>query len=209
VHPLTSAALTLALACACGTDPSLPHGAVTDPTPIGYDASTPLGACGAIEQEFGIEGYQHLEPCTVVHYGTKPPSSGDHYAVWSNYKTYADAIPEGYWVHNLEHGAIVITYNCPSGCAADVAAAQQMIDALPIDPVCTALGEGVRSRVIMTPDPKLDVEFAASAWGWTLRARCFDPEVFRAFAVAHYGQGREPYCDNDVDVTATVPACGG
>src|SRR6202042_881476 len=89
-----------------------------------YDASAPTGPCNAVEQEQAIEGFDHVAVCSYVVYGTKPPSSGDHYPIWAAYKTYAAPIPEGFFVHNLEHGTIVLTYNCPSGCAADVAAAQ-------------------------------------------------------------------------------------
>lgn len=141
--------------------------------------------------------------CSPVEYRTKPPSSGNHYPFWAAYKAYATPVPEGFWVHNLEHGTIVISYNCPAGCASDVAAAAQMLAALPQDPECVSLGEGVYRRSLMTPDPKLDVPFAASAWGWTLRARCFDPVAFQAFALAHYNQGPEDLCNQGED-----PVCG-
>jgi hypothetical protein len=109
--------------------------------------------------------------------------------------TYSAPIPEGFWVHNMERGAVVLTYNCPNGCDTDVAAAQAWIDALPTDPVCGA------NRVVMTPDPNLDVEFAASAWRWTLRANCFDSTAFGAFYTAHYGGGRELICAGGDDLS--------
>jgi hypothetical protein len=83
-----------------------------------------------------------------------------------------------------------------------------MLDALPDDPECTALGQGVRHRVVMTPDPKLDVPFAASAWGYTLRAQCFDATAFDAFARAHYGQGPEDLCEQGSNITANAASCG-
>jgi hypothetical protein len=176
---------------------------------VEYDASAPMGACGAVEQQQSIEGYDHVDVCSHVTYGTNPPSSGNHYPIWAAYQSYTTPVPEGFWVHNLEHGSIVISYNCSDGCAADVAAAQQMIDSLAPDPVCTSLGQGVSRRIVMTPDPKLDVPFAASAWGWTLKAFCFDPGPFTDFANAHYDQGREDLCDQGEDVTQSAPAgCG-
>lgn len=175
-----------------------------------------MGTCGAVVEQQGIEGANHVAVCTVIDYGTKPPSSGDHYPVWGAYKTYTSAIPEGFWVHDLEHGAVVLTYNCAVGqggaseCAGEVAAAQQMIDSLPQDPACVELAENVLRRVVMTPDPKLDVRFAASAWGWTLRANCFDATVFRAFAMAHYDMGPESFCNDGEDpIAAGLPSgCG-
>jgi hypothetical protein len=172
-------------------------------------ASAPTGKCEAVEEQHPIEGYAHVAVCSPVAYSTEPPSSGDHYPIWAAYKTYATPVPEGFLVHDLEHGGVVLAYNCPSGCAADVAAAQAMIDKLPADPDCPAQGSAVRTRVLMTPDPKLDVPFAASAWGWTLRAKCFDSAVFEAFALRHYKQGRENICGDGVDVSVGLaPGCG-
>jgi hypothetical protein len=188
------------------------NASASDVSDASFDASTPMGPCEAIVQQQAIEGFAHVALCSPVTYGTKPPSSGDHYPDWAAYKTYTTPVPEGFYVHNLEHGSIVLTYNCGSdagGCAADVAAAQAMLDALPADPECPAQGSPVRRRSLMTPDPKLDVPFAASAWGWTLRAKCFDATAFQAFALAHYNQGREDICADGLDVSTGLQAgCG-
>jgi len=104
---------------------------------------------------------------------------------------------------------VVFSYNCPSGCASDVAAAQSLIDGLPDDPACDPSQGNPRVRMVMTPDPNLQVKFAASSWGWTLRADCFDPDAFGAFVKAHYGQGREPVCGQGDDLsTGVAPGCG-
>jgi len=199
-----SAILLLALAGACGGQSSS-----NDAHTSSYPLSAPTGPCAAVVQQQAIEGRTHVTVCSVVEYGTKPPSSGNHYPIWAAYKNYTTAIPEGFWVHNLEHGTIVLSYNCPGGCDSDVATATQMLAGLPSDPECVSLGEGVVRRSIMTPDPKLDVAFAASAWGWTLRASCFDPATFQAFALAHYNQGPEDICENGEDPTTNFPAnCG-
>ncbi len=185
----------------------------------GYAPAAPSGACAAVEQEHPIEGETHVPVCSVVDYLTNPPSSGNHYPIWAAYKTYADPVPRGFWVHDLEHGAIVVTYNCAVGtaghegaseCAAEVAAADQMLAALPSDPECVELGEGVTRRSVLTPDPSLDVRFAASAWGWTLRANCFDPTAFQPFALAHYKGGPEDLCEDGQDPIAQglAASCG-
>jgi hypothetical protein len=150
-----------------------------------------------------IEGNQHAPVCSPLTYGTNPPSSGDHYGVWADYQTYGVPFPRGFWVHSLEHGAIVMTYNCTDGCADDVAYAQALIDSLPAD-----CGSGAR-RVILTPDPELDVRFAASAWGFTLRADCFDRDAFASFIAEHYDHGPESTCAAGVDPTGgcSEPIC--
>jgi hypothetical protein len=177
-------------------------------TDAGYAPSAPMGSCDAVVQQHPIEGFTHVPVCSVVDYGTNPPSSGNHYPIWAAYKIYTSPVPLGFWVHNLEHGAIVFTYNCAVGdggasdCASEVDAAAQMIAALPADPECVELAEGVTRRSVMTPDPDLDVRFAASAWGWTLKANCFDPTVFQPFALAHYDDGREDLCEDGEDPIA-------
>jgi hypothetical protein len=171
--------------------------------------SAPAGSCNAVTQEHAIEGYTHVPVCSAVTYGTRPPSSGNHYPIWAAYQSYTNDLPEGFWVHNLEHGGVVFSYNCPSGCASDIAAAQALIDGLPDDPACSPSAGDPRVRMLMTPDPGLDVKFAASSWGWTLRADCFDQSAFGAFVQAHYGQGREAICGQGEDLSTGVPeTCG-
>jgi hypothetical protein len=149
------------------------------------------GGCMAVIEHHPVEGCTHISCPAVLSYRTSPPSSGNHYPVWPDYHTYAEPVPWGNLVHALEHGAVDIVYNCPEGCADEVAAAQALIDALPIDPLCSGSD---RRRVILAPDPTLDTRWAAAAWTWTLRADCFLPDAFAAFARDHYGQGREGTC---------------
>ena len=198
----------MAAMAACGSNGT----GSPDASGVSYPPSAPVGTCGAVTQRHAIEGAAHVAACSYVDYHTLPPSSGNHYQYWAKYMTYDQPVPEGYWVHNLEHGSIVLSYNCAeAGCASDIAAAQQMIDQYADDPICLSDNEGVRHRFVMTPDPRLDVRFAASAWGWTLRANCFDPSAFLAFANAHYAQGTEPLCEDGEDFIGTSgdpPGCG-
>jgi len=161
--------------------------------------------CGAIEQAHTPEGNLHMATCSPLTFGTNPPSSGNHYAIWAAYKTYTQPFLPGFWVHSLEHGAVVIGYKCDGGCPHEVARAQAFIDALPAD--CGAPPR----RVILLPNPDLDVRFAASAWGFTLKANCFDEPALAAFVAAHYGHGPEDICSDGVDPltagTAGAPLC--
>jgi Protein of unknown function (DUF3105) len=172
-------------------------------TSVVLDASTDDGgACTVDIAQHPDEGAFHVDCLPVPTYGTKPPSSGNHYPIWADFKTYATPVPWGHLVHALEHGAIVIVYNCPGGCPDEVARAQALIDSLPTDPICTA--PDVR-RVILAPDPTLDVRWAASAWTWTLRASCFDETSFHSFATAHYGMGGEDLCGELHEPFCPVP----
>ena len=184
--------------------------AVSNDTTLGdargiADAVPSDTACNPVEAEHPSEGNAHVPLCSPVTFGTNPPSSGSHYPVWADYKTYATTFSRGFWVHSLEHGAVVLTYNCPEGCAAEIAAAQALIDALPPD----TCGAGFR-RIMLLPDPELDVRFAASAWGFTLKARCFDRAAFAAFIEAHTDHAPESVCGGGQDPTGGVggmPIC--
>jgi hypothetical protein len=137
-----------------------------------------------------IEGKGHVPVCTPVTYGTRPPSSGSHYGSWPVFRVYDQPVPWGFLVHGLEHGAVVIAYNCPDGCAEDVEKLKALYAAVPPRPRCP------RPPVIVTPDPTLDVPFAASAWGATLRARCLDADRITAFIQSRADRGPEFFPDD-------------
>jgi hypothetical protein len=167
-----------------------------DAPPVGIDAAD----CHAVAEGHPIEGANHLPVCDPTPYQTNPPSSGNHYGVWANYTTYTTTFRPGFFVHDLEHGAVVITYNCPGGCPDEVAAVQAFIDSLPAD-----CGSNPPRRVVLLPYPDLDVRWAASAWGFTLKAACFDRAAFGQFYADHYNHGPEDICSNGVDPTQYCP----
>lgn len=137
----------------------------------------------------------HVPIGTVIEWDSNPPSSGPHFPIWAAYQAYTSPVPRGYYVHNEEHGAIVLLYQCDDAGCPDVAAALQSVsDAIPDDPLCAAAGQGVRVRTVITPDPLIDVPVAAAAWGWVYRAQCVDLPTLTAFAMQHYAQGPEVLC---------------
>ena len=142
----------------------------------------------------------HVTACSPVAYASNPPTSGAHYPNWARYKVYDTTFPRPFWVHDLEHGAVVVTYNCPGGCADDVAALTAFLAARPVDPTCVA---PVTNRFIVVPDPALDVKFAASAWGHALRSSCFDLAGLATFIDTYYAHAPENLCGDGID----PPAC--
>jgi hypothetical protein len=153
-----------------------------------------LGAAGggsACDVELALQVLApgvHVAVCSEIQYATNPPSSGQHYPTWADFGVYDFPLPRGFWMHNLEHGAVVVTYNCPEGCADEVAAATDWHAQLNPDENCPAGAP----RVLLVPDPELDVRWAASSWGYTLRADCFDAVAFSDFTIAHAGQPPAP-----------------
>jgi hypothetical protein len=160
--------------------------------------------CGAVVQQHPIAGASHVPECSPVSYATNPPASGDHYPTWAAYGEYATPLARGFWVHNLEHGSVVVSYGCDGACDADLESARSWMSALRVDDFC--LRQGLATpRALLTPDPELDTTWAASAWGFTLRADCFEPEVFGDFYDAHVGRGPEDICTAG---TTDPPDCG-
>ena len=209
---VASLAVVLLTACSSGSPATCGRDATpgTDATAV-LDASLdgPLadGAqCVSTVQQHPDEGATHVACTQAVTYRTNPPSSGNHYSCWAAYQTYSSPVPWGNLVHSLEHGAMIVVYNCPQGCASDVAAMQSFIDGLPLDPNCGA--SLMKNRIILMPDPKLDVRFAATAWGWTLKANCFDPTAFRQFFDDHYDHGREVICSDGWTGDGLCVSCG-
>ena len=163
----------------------------------------PGGACNAVLKSVTGLTQQHLTQCSEIDYPDNPPAGGNHYPVWAAFQSYSYPVPRGFWVHDLEHGAVVFSYNCPDGCADEVATVQALIDALPADPLCDG---STPRRVVLTPDPLLDVRWGLSAWGHTLRADCVDADRFRNFYLNHFGLGPEELCAAGSDFSG-VPPC--
>lgn len=143
----------------------------------------------------------HVTACSELVYSTNPPSGGEHYAAWAAFQTYDVPVHPGFLVHALEHGAVVFWYNCPEGCADEVAEVEDFIAALPEDPLCEPFS--TPRRTVLVPYPELASRWAASAWGFALNADCFDAASFEAFYLEHVGRGREALCNpNAADVAA-------
>jgi Protein of unknown function (DUF3105) len=157
-------------------------------------------ACNVVVQSQSNGGHLHSNDCDPLTYASNPPSSGTHYPDWAMYKTYSAPVPWGFLVHCLEHGAIDIVFNCPDGCPDEVAQAQVLIDGLATDQGCG----GAPMKIVLAPDPSLDVRWAASAWTWTLRATCFDQQAFASFIAAYYqGPDTELACGGGLDLSAS------
>jgi uncharacterized protein DUF3105 len=170
-------------------------------TPVGDGG---VGECNASVVESTPISATHRTQCSALSYSTNPPSGGDHYAIWAAYQSYDFALPAGYLVHSLEHGAVVFWYNCPDGCPDEVAQVEEFIAALPQDPLCASAG--VPRRAVLVPSPELGSRWAASAWGFALTADCFDAQAFGAFYEEHYGRGPEELC-NPPAMAITADPC--
>lgn len=57
-------------------------------------------------------GRDHVTDIYGVKYSSNPPTSGPHFALWAKRGVYDRILSDGYLLHSLEHGYIVISYNC-------------------------------------------------------------------------------------------------
>ncbi len=57
-------------------------------------------------------GRDHVNDIGNVTYNSNPPTSGPHFPVWAKKGAYDRVISDGYLIHSLEHGYIVISYDC-------------------------------------------------------------------------------------------------
>ena len=122
------------------------------------------------------------------------PTSGTHYPIWADFQEYDRPIPDGYLVHSMEHGAVLLLYKCEGdACPSMVAALRAIRDAVPTDPLCRA---PLRVRVILAPRPANDVAIEAAAWGHLYRASCVDPTSLARFVNERYAKGppEENFC---------------
>lgn len=71
------------------------------------EATKPLP--GQIVADLGAE---HTTNISDVTYNSNPPTSGKHFPVWAKGGVYDRVISDGHLLHSLEHGYVVISYNC-------------------------------------------------------------------------------------------------
>ncbi len=136
----------------------------------------------------------HVPLCTDVEYATNPPSGGDHWPMWAAYTTYEVPVPREMYVHNMEHGTVVLLHNCEGDCSDVLSAFAKARDELAGDPKCLQIPDGPKERVVTTPDPDLDVPLAAAAWGSTYKATCIDLPSLRSFVKKAYDKATESTC---------------
>ena len=131
------------------------------------------GAC-ALDQETPSSA-QHISG--GLDYDDPPPFGGDHDPCWGPWGVHTTELPDENWVHNLEHGGVVILHNC-DGCS-EVAELEAWVVGQP---------EGT---VLISPYANLSTAFAAVAWGRRLMTDCGEVETMQAFYDLYVDQAPE------------------
>ena len=100
-----------------------------------------------------------------VTYSVTPPVGGQHNATWMNCGIYDKPVPNERAVHNLEHGAVWITYR-PSLPQSEVSQLRAFAEKQTMVPST----EGAASRYMdLTPYPGLPSPIVISSWGFQLK----------------------------------------
>lgn len=125
-------------------------------------------------------------------YNTDPPSSGRHYASSLEAGFYTDEdlddlgpFPEGYLVHNLEHGYVIFWYNCDllSTVACTELTAQ----------IKDVMGKERNFKVIAFPWHSIDVPVVMTSWARLLAFEEFNPRLAEQFVETNRNQAPEPH----------------
>jgi hypothetical protein len=102
---------------------------------MGVTSGKGVGKVAGAVQTIADEGRSHVARPQRVTFAHQPPSSGNHYSdtaaprPWGAVQT--ELLPEEF-VHNMEHGGVVLVYRCSgTECDAAYAAAQNLFSTLP------------------------------------------------------------------------------
>ncbi len=146
---------------------------------------------GTVGQPVPDEGRGHVSPAQPVEYQHYPPTSGAHYgspdapAPWQT----IGPLPEGVFLHNLEHGGIAILYQCPTGAACDTLQSQlanYVRNLAPREPRFREV------KLVMTPYTRgMEHKIALLAWDWMDQFDDYDQDRITRFYEAHVDHGPE------------------
>ncbi len=129
------------------------------------------------------EGNSHVTIGTAIEYRAHPPASGNHYPSPASPGVYPEGLLPGFWVHNLEHGYVVLAYR-PPVTPDQIQEFNQMVKTFPRSKYGYA-------KLVIVPYKEMDHPYAVLAWTWRLWLERFDREKVLAFYRAHMDRGPE------------------
>ena len=141
-------------------------------------------ASAEVGRQMPEEGYQHVPEGTPGTYGHQPPTSGQHWPRWARWEFYTQEVPPELWVHNLEHGGIVILYRCDAPCPDLIQQLRELYDTFP-------KSKHGHVKLLTTPYQKLKSRLAILAWTWLDQLDQFDRQRLLRFYQAHLDEGPE------------------
>lgn len=169
------------------------------------------------------QGREHVseEEVASFSYNSNPPTSGPHFETWVKPGILTLPQPEGQLIHSLEHGYVIIHYNCDTGIsdsqnpnsqqisdqdeqglASDTAefieatqSASGMINSQDCQELQKLLEEVAHRKrlykLIVVPRLGLDTQIAVTAWNYIDKFNNFDAERIEKFIDYHRDHGPE------------------
>jgi hypothetical protein len=170
-------AIVLAVSTGGGSQEVLPPGvtgsAIVQPAALTVPNTTGIGGVVAYDTT-GWPSSSHNGPANQalghahvpgpVQYSVTPPVGGNHNATWMTCGVYDKPVPNERAVHNLEHGAVWITYQ-PSLPQSEISQLRAFFGRQTV--LSPAGGSGSR-YIDLTPYPGLPAPIVATSWGFQL-----------------------------------------
>jgi hypothetical protein len=186
---------------------------VPNPTGIkGVTAYDTAGWPGPGTPNAGSLAHDHVTG--PVTYAVTPPIGGPHNPVWMNAGVYTKPVPSERAVHNLEHGAVWITYR-PNLPASQI---KQLVDFFDQQTMIPEASDSGRSNRFMdlTPwaDNSLPSPIVISSWGYQLQVTSpTDPRLQQFVDTFRHNPKYSPEYGSPVDgvpvLTGGQPAING
>jgi len=148
----------------------------------GVEARAPANLCKG--RPVPEEGYAHVPTGSPVLYKHNPPASGPHYPQIARPGVYLREVPPGYWVHNLEHGYVVVLYRWPGAPPQVLRELQEIYNTLPKSKYGYV-------KLIVAPYPKLRRLLTAIAWTRILELDRVDRACLEEFYRTYVDRGPE------------------
>jgi hypothetical protein len=141
-------------------------------------------------QDIPIQGAQHIQVGQPHEaYISDPPTSGPHYEMPAEAGFYDEVIPDEHLVHNLEHGYVIIWYNCSQLADGQCDQLKQQIRDVMADGGVSAITG--TPKLIAVPRPTMETLLALTTWGRLDKFDQFDRERILNFIKVFRDQAPE------------------
>ncbi len=165
--------------------PAAWHGLIERFTITSAQPSLPLAGAGTVAGTRMTELPRfHVPINTPISDISNPPTSGSHYECTAPWGIYEESPADGFLVHNLEHGTVIMSYNPDRIKGLVLARLRAQARELSLS----------NARLILTPRPTLNAAIALTAWGYLQKLDRYDPAAVNAFYQDHIARG--PECEN-------------
>jgi hypothetical protein len=134
-------------------------------------------------QKFPDLGRTHIGEGETVKYNSNPPTSGPHLPTWERYGIKTKPVNDELLVHSLEHGYVIMSYNCAKLSKDQCSALQKQLKEV--------TDEKRTWKVIVIPRPNLDTTVALTAWTYLDKMDSFDKARALAFIDEFRDKGPE------------------